>query len=313
MNYKRRDLISLTQIRDEELSQIIELGVAYAKGEVNEKLPLQGLIIGIYFLKTSTRTRTSFSSAALRLGAQIISYGPNDLQQNTGETVQDTARILSLMLDGLVARTAGSREDMETLASQDNMAVINAMTEDEHPTQALADLTTMMQHFGRISGLRVLYLGEGNNTAAALALSLSRFSGTQLYFCTPPGYGLPQETMLLAQQYAKQHGSIVIEQHSMVDLPPEFDIVYTTRWETTGTIKKDPDWKEIFRPFKVSKVLMDKYPDAVFMHDLPAHREEEVETSVIDGPQSIVFKQAENKFHGACAVLHWCLKPTGNF
>jgi ornithine carbamoyltransferase len=307
---KRRHLVSLADLSDDELYELVFRGLSYANGEIEAALPLQGLIVGIYFRKTSTRTRTSFSAAALRLGAQIISYGPNDLQENTGEIIQDTAKILSIMLDGLVSRTAGSQLEMETFASQNKMSVINAMTQDEHPTQALADLTTMLQHFGELSNLRVLYLGEGNNTAAALALSLPRFSGTQLFLYTPPGYGLSDETMLRAQAYASVHGSTVIQYHDVKNLPKEVDIVYTTRWETTGTIKKDLNWIDSFKPFKVSQELMDKYAKAVFMHDLPAHRNEEVDASVLDGPKSIAFKQAENKLHSACAVLEWCLTPS---
>lgn len=308
----RRHLISLNDLSDEDLSQLVQRGLGYANGAIKDSLTLQGLVIGIYFRKTSTRTRTSFSSAALRLGANIISYGPNDLQENTGETIEDTARVLSMLLDGVVARTAGTREEMDILASHRNMAVINAMTQDEHPTQALADLTTMLQHFGDLSGLRILYLGEGNNTATALALSVTRFPGTQLFFCTPPGYGVPADTMLLAQRHAGTHGSSISEQHTMENLPNDIDIIYTTRWQTTGTSKPDLNWREVFAPFKVSQKLMDKYPNAIFMHDLPAHREEEVEALVLDGPKSIAFKQAGNKLNSACAVLEWCLKP-GNF
>jgi ornithine carbamoyltransferase len=309
IEYKRRHLISLKDLSKEELNQLLSLGLSYANGDLKKKLPLKGMVVGIYFRKSSTRTRTSFSSAALRLGAQIISYGPNDLQENTGESVHDTTKVLSIMLDGLVARTVGSQKEMEIFASQREMAVINAMTKDEHPTQALADLTTLMQHFGQVSNLRVLYMGEGNNTATALALSLPRFSGTQLFLCTPRGYNIPEDVMLHSQRFASVNGSTVIEQHDLENLPQEFDVIYTTRWETTGTVKWDLNWKEAFRPFKVTQTLLDKYPTAVFMHDLPAHRNEEVDASVLDGTRSIVFKQAENKLHSACAVLEWCLKP----
>jgi len=308
-NEKRRHLISVAELSVEEILQIVSRGVSYAKGELRGSRPLDGLIIGLYFRKTSTRTRTAFSAAALRLGAGIISYGPQDLQENTGESIQDTARVLSGMLDGFVARTSGSREEMDKLSSQESMGVINAMAEDEHPTQALADLTTIMQHFGRLSGLRMLYMGEGNNTAAALALSFTRFPGNQLVLCTPEGYGLSGKIMSKAKKYASAHGATVMEQHHMDQLPEEFDIIYTTRWETTGTIKKDSNWKELFLPFKVTDRIMDRYPAAIFMHDLPAHREEEVEAAVLDGNRSIAFRQAENKLYSACAVLEWCLQP----
>ena len=303
----RRHVISLTDLTDQELSSLLFRGVAFSNGEASPEQLLKGLIIGIYFRKTSTRTRTAFSSAALRMGAQIISYGPNDLQENTGESIDDSTQVLSRMLDGFVARTAGSTQEMRCFASQNRMAVINAMSSAEHPTQALTDLTTMLQKFGDLSGLRVLYLGEGNNTATALTLSLPRFSGTELFLCTPNGYGLTTGTLELSQKYGQKCGSRVVECHDTKFLPDEVDVVYTTRWETTGTEKSDLNWRSIFNPFSVSQRMMDKYPNALFMHDLPAHRGEEVDGSVIDGPQSIVFDQSENKLYNAMAVLEWCL------
>jgi ornithine carbamoyltransferase len=285
----------------------VSRGLDFAKGRDEATQILKGLIVGIYFRKTSTRTRTAFSTAALRLGAQIISYGPSDLQENTGESIDDTGRVLSRMLDAFVIRTAGNPSEMRMLASQNRMAVINAMSMDQHPTQALADLTTMLQHFGHLSGLRVLYIGEGNNTATALALALPRFSNTELYFCTPPGYGLPDASRFAADRYAQIYGSSVTETHNVKDLPGEVDIIYTTRWQTTGTSKKDLNWRNIFEPFSVSEELINRYHKSIFMHDLPAHRGEEVDASVIDGEKSIAFDQAANKLHSASAVLEWCL------
>ena len=304
---ERKHLISLNDLADQEIIELVSRGVEFAAGKVKMDQILKGLVIGIYFRKTSTRTRTSFSSAALRMGAEIISYGPNDLQENTGESVLDTTQVLSRMLDGFVARTAGDPSEMRTFASQSQMSVINAMSADEHPTQALADLTTMLQFFGELSGLRILYVGEGNNTAVALALSLSRIPRTELFLCTPPGYGIPDKILRQSQQYAQRNGSKVIQFHDMRNLPNEVDVIYTTRWETTGTAKSDANWREIFEPFSITQSLVEKYGDFIFMHDLPAHRGDEVSASVIDGQKSIVFNQAENKMHSAKAILEWCL------
>jgi ornithine carbamoyltransferase len=196
---------------------------------------------------------------------------------------------------------------LRILAEQDRMSVVNAMTADEHPTQALADLGTMLATFGSVDGLRVLYLGEGNNTASALALTLARCSGARLWLRTPPGYGLPPEKLAAAQLAAAGHDARVEEHHDPHDLPDPVDVVYTTRWQTTGTAKADPDWRTRFEPFRVTTRLLDRYPDAVFMHDLPAHRGEEVDAAVLDGPRSIAFTQAEYKLYGAMAVLEWCL------
>ena len=301
-----RHLLSISDLDDNDLRHLVRRGAEFSAGSVAQAAPLHGRVAGIYFRKTSTRTRTAFSAGALRLGAQIVSFGPGDLQENTGETVEDTAAVLSGMLDVLVARTAGSQAELATFAAQRRMAVVNAMSADEHPTQALTDLTTMIRRFGDISGLRVLYVGEGNNTASALALALCRFRDTELHLRTPPGYGLDARFLHDAQVGAKRTGAKVLERHDMADLP-RADVVYTTRWQTTGTTKPDPGWRAVFAPFQVDGAVLAAGPDAVFMHDLPAHRGEEVTAEVLDGQASIAFDQAENKFHSARAVLEWCV------
>jgi ornithine carbamoyltransferase len=304
---EKKHIISLKDLSPNEMLEIIDRGIEYSDNRIELGHQLKGKILGIYFKKTSTRTRTAFSTAALRLGAQIIAYGPNDLQINTGETMEDTLQVLSKMLDGLVLRTAESPAILRAFANQKRMSIVNAMTEDEHPTQALADLTTMKQHFGELSGLEIIYLGEGNNTTTALALAIAKIPNMKIRFFTPPNYNI--DPILL--QYAKEEGirrnTIIEEFHDLKNLPKESDIVYTTRWQTTGTSKLDANWRDIFEPFAVTQELMNKFPNAVFMHDLPAHRGEEVESSVIDGVKSIVFQQAENKAHSAKAVLEWCI------
>jgi ornithine carbamoyltransferase len=298
-----RHLISLDDLTDDDLRAVVARAVRLAAGPVPPSL--RGDVVGIYFRKTSTRTRTAFSSGALRLGAQIIAYGPGDLQTNTGESIEDTGRVLASMLDVLVARTAADPAELRAIAAQDRMAVVNAMSEDEHPTQALADLATVVQRFGKVDGLRMLYLGEGNNSAAALALALTRFPGTELHLRTPPGYGLTADVLARASAHAARCGSSIVERHDADDLP-EADVVYTTRWETTGTTKPDPDWRKVFAPFQVTTDVWRSSPRAVFMHDLPAHRGEEVTAEVLDGPHSIAFAQAENKLYSAMAALEWC-------
>ncbi|MFF1478062.1 ornithine carbamoyltransferase [Streptomyces sp. NPDC058301] len=301
-----RHLISLDDLADADLREVVERGAQYASGGVGR--PLEGLVAGIYFVKTSTRTRTAFSTAMLRLGGAIVGYGPGDLQTNTGETNEDSGRVLSRMLDLLVARTAGDPAEMRQWARQSRMAVVNAMSADEHPTQALADLTTLTLHFGKVEGLRLLYVGEGNNTAAALALALSRYPGVELYLRTPPGYGLSASVLERSRRQGARSGAVVLERHDMdaTALPKDVDAIYTTRWQTTGTAKPDPNWRHVFAPFQVTEALWEHSPRAVFLHDLPAHRGEEVTEGVLDGPLSIAFDQAENKLHSAMAVLEWC-------
>ncbi|MDK9495400.1 ornithine carbamoyltransferase [Streptomyces katrae] len=302
-----RHLISLDDLTDADLRHLVERGARFSADGAGSARPLDGAVTGVYFAKTSTRTRTAFSAGALRLGSSLVTYGPGDLQINTGETSEDTGRVLSRMLDVLVARTAGDPAEMRAWAAQSRMAVVNAMSAEEHPTQALTDLTTMLRHFGRVEGLRVLYLGEGNNTAAALALALTRYPGVEFELRTPPGYGLAAPIARKAARQAGASGARFRELHTMEDLDPDFDVVYTARWQTTGTTKADPDWRRVFAPFQVREELWETSPKAVFMHDLPAHRGDEVTAEVLDGPRSIAFDQAENKMHSAMAVLEWCL------
>lgn len=305
-NTKVRHLISLDDLPGEAVRDIAGHGADIARCAHRGSSGLAGKVVGVYFRKTSTRTRTAFASGAVRLGASVLVFGPGDLQLNTGESSEDTGRVLAGMLDALVARTAGDPGELRIWATQERMAVINAMSADEHPTQALADLTTLTLRFGAVDGLRVLYVGEGNNTAAALALGLSRYQGIRLDVRTPPGYGLSPGVRERAMGWAAANHSAVHERHDLADLPKDADVVYTTRWQTTGTSKPDAGWRQVFAPFQVTAELMDHFPKAVFMHDLPAHRGEEVTAGVLDGPASIAFEQAENKMYSAMAVLDWC-------
>ncbi len=304
---RRKHVISLTDLSPQETMDIINRGIEYSNGSIELRHQLTGKVIGIYFKKTSTRTRTAFSTAALRLGAQVITYGPNDLQVNTGETMNDTLEVLSRMLDGLVLRTAESPDILRAFSKQDRMSIVNAMTEDEHPTQALADLTTMKQYFGALSGLEIVYFGEGNNTTTALALAIAKFPNMKITFLTPQNYNIDPMLLKYAKEEGTKRNTIIEEFHNLKHLPQQADIVYTTRWQTTGTTKPNPNWREAFEPFSVTLEVMNTFPNAIFMHDLPAHRGDEVTFEVIDGVKSIVFDQAENKSHSAKAVLEWCI------
>jgi ornithine carbamoyltransferase len=311
----KRHLVSLGDLSPDEMNYLVDRGVRMRELRGVART-LEGKTVGIWFRKTSTRTRTSFTVGAQKLGADIISYGPADLQTSTGESIEDTSRVLSGFLDALVVRTAEDQREMSVLAGQNSMSVVNAMADLEHPSQALADLTTMKEHFGRLRGLHVLYMGEGNNSATALALALAKIPGARLTLLTPAGYGMPAELMDRARADAAVHGAVIEESHDAADLPRGVDVVYTTRWQTTGSSKAHADWRERFAPFAVTlQVMRDaSRPDGttVFMHDLPAVRGEEVDGEVLDGPQSIAFRQAENKLYSAMAVLEWCVAGPQN-
>lgn len=305
-----RHLLTLAELGERNLSRLVDDSLAFAAGRDGGAKPLAGKVVGVYFRGTSTRTRTAFTVGAMRLGAGVIAYGPHDLQIATGESIPDTARVLSGFLDALVIRTNDSFAEMRAFAAQDGMAVVNAMSENEHPTQAIADLVTIKEARGRLEGAHVLYLGEGNNSAAALALALALTPETRLTLVTPEGYGLPEADLEAAAALARTRGSAVEQQHRADRLPRGVDVVYTTRWQTMGVPKSDPRWREKFEPYRVTPELMaevSKPAGTVFLHDLPAVRGEEVADEVLDGPQSLAFRQAQHKMTSAMAVLSWCV------
>jgi ornithine carbamoyltransferase len=300
-----RGLFTLSDLKTTELESLIARSCELFTDRCAHTLPLNGKIVGILFAKTSTRTRTAFTVGTIRLGGVPITYGPHDLQTNTGESVQDTGRVLGRMLDAVVVRTAGPVAEMRELSRQGGLPVINAMAAEEHPTQGVCDLAVMLMEFGSLRGLSVLYVGEGNNTAAALAHGLSRMPRCDVTFATPPGYGVSPAILGNAKKWAAEGGGSVTQVHDMDDLPGNVDVVYTTRWETTGTVKDDPGWREKFRDFYVDERLLRRWPTAKLMHDLPAHRGQEVSGAVLEGPRSLAWSQAEMKLTSAMAILEW--------
>ena len=303
-----KHVLSIAELGSRNLSDLVNQGVAMADANGRLRRLLEGKVVGIFFRGTSTRTRTSFTVAALRLGAQTIHYGPQDLQLVTGESIEDTARVLSGFIDILVVRTNGDFAEMKALASQDEMAVVNAMSENEHPTQAITDLITLKEAFGHLDGLHILYIGEGNNTAASLALAVALTPGMRLTIITPEGYGLQQDILETSQRLAAEHASTVHHHHQIDQLPSDVDAVYTTRWQTMGVQKADPDWLTKFAPYQITPELMaraSKSSRTIFLHDLPAIRGQEVVNEVLDGPQSLAFRQARHKLTGALSVLAW--------
>lgn len=306
-----RHLLSVSDLDSATIRSLLDDALAIAQGRWQGRRPLDGRIVGIYFRKSSTRTRTSFTVGAMKLGAQVIAYGPNDLQIVTGETVPDTARVLSNYLDALVIRTNETIAEMRDLARQDRMSIVNAMSENEHPTQSLADLTTLLEHFGRLEGLHVLYMGEGNNSTSAIALAMSRLPNMRLTIVTPERYGLPADFIEEVRAAGAGHGTVIEQHHDLGGLPRGVDAVYTTRWLTMGVTKEDPNWVDKFRPYCVTPDVMAEVSKpgggTIFLHDLPAMRGYEVVDEVLDGPQSVAFRQAYHKMTSAMAALHWCL------
>ncbi|AZM56019.1 ornithine carbamoyltransferase [Streptomyces sp. WAC 01529] len=307
-----RGVLSLGDLSRSSVHRLVQRSADLYQNLDDHDHPLRGKAVGILFAKSSTRTRTAFTVGCIRLGGSPVTYGPNDLQTNTGESIADTGRMLGCMLDLLVARTAGPLDDLRAMSRHGGLPVINAMATEEHPTQGICDLATVKMARGEIDGVRILYVGEGNNTASALAEGISHFAGCHVTFATPEGYGVPAATMESAAKRAATQHTTLTEVHSMDAIPDdaEFDFVYTTRWQTTGTTKPDPDWREKFLPFSVDDALMARWPHAWFLHDLPAHRGEEVSGSVLDGDRSLAWKQARMKLTSAMSTLEWAAQQS---
>jgi ornithine carbamoyltransferase len=294
-----RSLISLLDISGEDLAGIVDSAVKYA--EQRPPRTLERRAVGIYFRRSSTRTRTSFWRAATLLGADTIAFGPDDLQLTTGETLADTARVLSGYLDLLVVRTNDDMAELRELDAAGGLGVVNALTRYEHPTQALADLATLQEEFGQLAGRHLVYAGEGNSTAQALVYATALAPGLRLTVVTPPGYGLAADVLAAEPDRVRQC-------HSFDDVDGPADAVYTSRWQTMGVAKDDPDWLSAFRPYQVTDELLDRIgtAKAVFLHDLPAVRGQEVTDEVLDGPRSRAWRQSRHKMTAAAAVLQWC-------
>lgn len=298
-------LLSLDEIDASRMLALADRAVELHRDRTAHNRPLAGTVAGMMFLQTSTRTRTAFSSATVRLGGDILTFGPHDLQLSTGESRPDTGRMFSAMLDLLVVRTSGPTTHLRDLGDGGRLPVVNAMSADEHPTQALTDVAVLRGQFGDLTGLNLLYIGEGNSTATALARAATMIPGCQATFWTPPGYGLSEELVERCHHRALEAAGSVRQVSSADELPAEVEAVYTTRWQTTGTAKKDPAWREVFRPYFVDAALMTRWPQARVLHDLPAHRGGEISGEVLDGKQSLAWTQGAMKLATAMAVLEW--------
>lgn len=302
-------LISIQDLTGAELHDLVVTGQRVSAGELDFSSALEGRLVGLYFSKPSTRTRTSFFSAVHRMGGSTIVYSAEDLQLTTGETLEDTGMVLGLYLDALVMRTNGLDDEMEAVASG-GIPVVNALSKAEHPTQAIADLITIRQEFGELGGRHVLYVGGWNNTTASLVYALSKMPRTTVTVATPAEFGPAAGQLDTARRNASENGSTVNVTHDPSALPRGVDVVYTSRWQTMGEVPSDAGWLDSFRGFRVTTAMMDSVADAdtIFMHDLPAHRGSEVDAEVLDSPRSRIRRQAFNKMISAMCVLEMCLR-----
>jgi ornithine carbamoyltransferase len=298
-----KDLLRIADLTPEDLEHVIGLSIG-VKRRPHEWLGLlDGETVVLYFSKPSTRTRISFETAVTRLGGTSVVVGPNELQLGRGETIEDTAKVISRFARAFVIRTYDD-EDIRRFAAAAAIPVVNALTDGHHPCQALADLMTLREHFGRLSGLKVAYLGDGNNVAHSL-IEACALAGIDIAVATPPGFEPSAEVLDRAEHLARTSGSIVWQTHDPLLAVAGANAVYTDVWLSMGVSEKERQFRaSALRPYEVTEAVMaEADSDAVFMHCLPAHRGEEVSQAVIDGPQSLVFEQAENRLHTAVGLL----------
>ena len=301
----KRDYLTVDSLSSEELAKVLDVADEL-KADRRQRDDLAGRSIGMIFEKPSTRTRVSFEVGIAELGGHPVILNASELQLGRGETVEDTARVLSRYLHALVVRTfAQSR--LETLASAGSIPVINALSDFTHPCQALADLQTIREHRGTLSGQKLAYLGDGNNVAHSL-LKAGAMAGMRVTVATPAGYEPIPQVVETALEIAARTGGDVSCTNDPLEAAADADVVYTDVWASMGQEGEASARTMLFRPFQVNSHVMDAArPDALVMHCLPAHRDEEIAADVIDGPNSVVFDQAENRLHSQKALLLFLL------
>jgi ornithine carbamoyltransferase len=297
-----KDLLRIADLTVEDLDRILELSEEIRRNDHRHHGLLDGDTVVTYFAKPSTRTRLSFGSAISHLGGVPEVVGPNELQLGRGETIEDTARVISRYAKAFVIRTY-SDDDVRRFAQAATIPVINALTDLHHPCQALADLLTLQQHFGVLQGMRLAYLGDGNNVAHSL-LEACALAGIDIVVATPPGYEPDPEVVATAERIAGAR-SLVLTTHDPLVAAAGAHALYTDVWVSMGDSEEERAARTTaLAPYQVNGAVMaEADPRAVFLHCLPAHRGEEVSASVIDGPQSLVLDEAENRMHTAQALL----------
>ncbi|WP_077211174.1 ornithine carbamoyltransferase [Bacillus dakarensis] len=309
LNIKGKDLLSLADYTPETIKGLVQIATDLKKAHLSgeEKPLLKGKILGMIFDKNSTRTRVSFEAGMLQLGGQAIYLSGKETQMGRGEPISDTAKVLSEYVDAIMIRTF-SHENVEELAKHATIPVINGLTDLYHPCQALADLLTIQEVKGTLEGLKIAYIGDGNNVAHDLMIAAAK-TGIHMAVATPEGYEPNKEITELAKSFAKESGSEVILTNDPREAVYEADVIYTDVWTSMGQEEENEQRLKDFNGFQINEELVKgAKEDYMFLHCLPAHRGEEVTAEVIDGKNSYVFQQAGNRMHAQKALLVEVLK-----
>jgi ornithine carbamoyltransferase len=299
---KPKHFLDLGGFSRDELRAILEQGKAFKRERSHggTTQPLAGKVLALIFEKPSTRTRVSFEVGMRQLGGNVMTLMPDDTQLGRGETIADTARVLSRYVDVIMLRT-GDPAKLEELACHATVPVINGLTDSAHPCQLMADVMTFEEHRGAIKGKTIAWSGDGNNVAASWVKAAAQFEFSIRLAC-PPSLEPPAGVV----DWARAQGASVTVTADPNAAVEGADCVVTDTWLSMGC--EDTSRKEALQPYRVTAALMAQAkPEALFMHCLPAHRGEEVTAEVIDGPQSVVWDEAENRLHAQKGVLAWCL------
>ena len=301
---KGKHVLTLHDFTTEEIMQILKTGEHLKmQRKIGVAHPvLQGKTMGMIFQKPSLRTRVSFETGMTQLGGHAIYLGPDDISLGKRETTEDIALVISRYVDVIMARVFG-HEIVEELARYSSVPVINGLSDFAHPCQALGDFLTISEKKGRLEGLKLAYIGDGNNVATSLAYGAAKL-GTHAMIATPPGYELPAAVLKDAQQDATLTGARISVTNDPVEAVTDADIVYTDVWASMGQEAEQEERKRLFQAFQITLDLLNKAkPDAIFMHCLPAHYGDEVTYEAAKDPRSVIYDQAENRMHAQKAVL----------
>ncbi len=299
----KRDFLALSDLSAGEIQRLLKRAAELKSGKDANKCPLIGKSVGLLFEKSSTRTRVSLEVGIYQLGGQAIYMNPKEIQIGRGETIHDTAKVLSRYLDAVVIRTY-SHETLVEFASHSSIPVINGLSDLHHPCQALGDLMTIVEKKGRLKGVRVAYIGDGNNVANSL-IEAAAMTGIKLSVACPKGYEPASDVLEKARTSAKSEISVMNDPKQAAR---SAEVIYTDVWVSMGQEKEAAKKRERFKNYQVNRRLLSyAEKDVIVMHCMPAHRGEEIAGEIIDGPQSAIFDQAENRLHTQKALLEFFL------
>jgi len=293
-------LLSIADLNNKEMAGLISNALKLKRGKAPSVL--RGKIIALIFEKPSLRTRASFEVAIRQLGGQCFYLSPDEVGLGKREPVPDVARVLSRYVDGIIARTF-SHQTLEVLARYASVPVINALSDHEHPCQALGDLLTVLEKKGKLEGLALAFIGDGNNVAHSLLLA-SSMAGVHFRIASPSGYEIKGEVLEKARKLAADSGSQILLTKDPEEAVSGVDVVYTDVWTSMGQEAEADKRRKDFARYQVDEKLLSRAKlDAILMHPMPAHHGEEVATGILDSPKSVVFDQAENRLHIQKALL----------